>query len=414
VPVRQLLVSLSLFLLIALPACRAAPGVSVGATPSPLIVIPANTQTVPAAKETNVIQEPFRTSTTSENAGNVANPTLSAPPLSTPTEKPEIPTSTLITSENASDLAEITRHDFSPWDQILAIRWSPDGQSLAVAAGDAIYILDAFTLTEKARLEPGVATPGLDFSPDGMLLAAGGRDGMLHIWDMDTGQEIQDFEAHQKSISSLAFSPDGNTLASAGYDAVARLWDIESLDNLSEMIGGTFAIPAIAFTPDGANLGIVNGNVIRLRDVATSRFVISIIGERPYYSIAISPDGKFLASGDVNNAVSIWDLTAPPGPGGEIRSSLLTLSGHSGRQNSPQALVWQVTYSPDGSLLASAGGDATLRLWSVGDGEMLAVLTGHSKAVTSVAFSPDGRWLATGGLDGKIILWGVGAAQPAD
>lgn len=289
----------------------------------------------------------------------------------------------------------------------MRIVWSPDGETMAIAAGDAIYILDVPSLEIVRRLSPSAAAPGLSFSPDGSRLAAGDRNGVLHVWDTASGQRLQELQAHQKTISGIAYSPDGTSLASGGYDAVARLWDADSYEELKEMVGGTFAIPAIAYTPDGSSLAIVNGNVIRLRDVETSRFVRTIVGETSFYSIAFSPDGGFLASGDVDNTVRIWDLNEAPSPGGETRASLHTLRGHSGQVNRPEALIWQVVYSPDGSILVSAGGDATLRLWDGATGQTLAALSGHGKAVTSASFSPDGRWLVTGGLDGKLILWGV-------
>lgn len=237
---------------------------------------------------------------------------------------------------------------------------------------------------------------------------------MLYIWRVGSELTAHEFQAHQKSLSSLSYSPNGALLATAGYDAVARLWDASDLQNLGEMIGGSYAIPAIAFTPDSANLAIVNSNVIRLREVATRHIVKSFVADEPIYNIAISPDGQYLASGDVNNGVRIWDMAAPPGPGGEIRVRLLDLSGHAGRANQPEALVWQVSYAPDGALLASAGGDATLRLWKVEDGELLATLSGHTEAVTSVAFSPDARWLVSGGLDGRLILWAISVPQTGD
>jgi WD40 repeat protein len=318
----------------------------------------------------------------------------------------------VISAVNAPALAPAAKRNFSPWDQVLALAWSPDGDALAASAGENLYLLAIPELDPRLSIALDVCAPALDFSPDGFLLASGDRSGSLRTWSIASGELQSQIQAHQKPVSSVSYNPDGSILASAGYDAVARLWDSSSGAELSEMIGGTFAIPAIAFTPDGASIAIVNGGIIRLRDTASTRFVRTIAGEAPFFSIAFSPDGRLLASGDVANTIQLWDMSTQTSPAIEIRQSLLTLTGHAGRSGRPEALVWQVAFSPDGSLLASAGGDKTVRVWEVKSGRLLATLEGHSEAVTSVAFSPDGRRLASGGLDGAVILWSAAAPMP--
>ncbi len=342
---RKLAITLGLMVLLACGACRGAkPNTVVG---TPLTATPPAVETVPASPASSGSASP------SPQALERATPSLA--PTESIAASPEPLAGTpaaVISAENATSLGIRNEHMFGVWEHVLAIAWSPDGESLAVAAGDKVYILDAATLTTRQVLQPGVATPGLAFSPEGLQLAAGDRYGVLYIWDANDGQLLLDLQAHQKSISSLAYSPDGRTLATAGYDAMARLWDASSATSLGEMIGGTFAIPAIAFTPDGSSLAIVNGNVIRLRDVETTRFERTLVGVSSFYTIAIDPSGQYLASGDVDNTVQIWDLNAEAGPGGEIRTSLYTLSGHTGRSNRPEALVWQVAYNPDRRLPA--------------------------------------------------------------
>lgn len=336
--------------------------------------------------------------------------TPSAPATLTPTKTAFLPDITLtpskvpgqsrpISPSNAAKLSLIQQHVFSPWDLVHAITWSPDGKLLAVAAGESVHIFDPNSLQEIYKLYPGVWTPGIAFSPNSDLIATGGRDGYINLWDTQTGEKRFSIEAHRKGVNSLTFSPQDQLLASGGNDAVARLWEIEAGNNVGQMIGGTYAVPAIAFTPDGNSLAIVNGQVIRLRDVESSRFVMTINGEDSFNTIDISPDGNSLAAGDSVNVVTLWDISGS----GLTQTPIIKLEP----PNQPQKLVWEVKFNPDGQILASAHNNGAVFLWEVSSGNMLASLVGTSKATTSLAFSPDGKLLATGSLDGTLFIWAV-------
>jgi WD40 repeat protein/transcriptional regulator with XRE-family HTH domain len=109
-------------------------------------------------------------------------------------------------------------------------------------------------------------------------------------------------------------------------------------------------------------------------------------------SLAFSPDGLLLATGDVSGAIRIWRV--------RDGQQILDVKEHRG-------WVWSVCFSPDGSLFASGSADGSVRLWQTSSGQCLRVLRGHSDWVWSVKFSPDGKWLASGSADGSIRLWQV-------
>ena len=108
------------------------------------------------------------------------------------------------------------------------------------------------------------------------------------------------------------------------------------------------------------------------------------------YSVAFSRNGTVLASASWDGTIKLWDMKS----GRELR----TLAGHSWG-------VYRAVFSPDGKQLASASRDATVKIWDTATGSNTRTLVAESFAVKSVAWSPDGRLLASGGNDGVVKLW---------
>ena len=140
-----------------------------------------------------------------------------------------------------------------------------------------------------------------------------------------------------------------------------------------------------------ADLRRVNLHQVNFQD---SDFVKSVFAETlsNVLSVAISPCGKFLATGDANSEIRLWQVADG--------KQLLTLKGHT-------SWVLSVAWSPDGHTLASGSLDQTIRLWDVREGKCLESLQGHTHGVCSVAFSPEGDTLASGSNDYTIRLWDV-------
>ncbi len=307
--------------------------------------------------------------------------------------------------DNASLLGQIDIIQYDPWALVLALTWSPDGSWLAVAAGNSIFLYDGANLELVQSLVVGAWTSGLAFSPDSRSLAAGSRDGELRIWRMsgagrsfDAQPAIQ-WNGHKKGANQIAFSPDGGYLASGGNDAIARLWNPANGSQVQQMIGGTFAVPALAFQPNGKFVAVVNGSLARLREIETGRIGTTIRADAPLLSLDFSPDGQWIATGNLNNQLEIWEAAT-----GE---RIWMLASSEPAESSVPAFIKQVVYSPDGSLLGSASSDGSIRVWEPPGDKPLIDLSGHSRAASCLAFNPDQTRLASGGLDAVVRIWGI-------
>lgn len=308
------------------------------------------------------------------------------------------------------------------------------------------------------------------FSRYGRILASSGKDERVWLWDMtdsahpkSRGWFFTDTDTdHINIVNAIALSPNGRTLATASN--TVQLWDIadpsrpKSLGPPITDHGGT--VSTVTFSRDGRILASGGDDrTVRLWNVSDParprrlgrplRHPDSVIRPgRPLmtpdsiYSVAISPDGRTLASADVGGAIWLWNIATPAHPkrrarpliydGGSVLSVAFSSDGQSlaGAGLGGTILLWHmtdpahpepfdlpltghagdvfaVTFSPDGHTLASASSDRTVRLWNISSPEpetVIQSLTGHTDAVNAVAFSPDGDILVSAG-DKSVRSW---------
>jgi photosystem II stability/assembly factor-like uncharacterized protein len=236
----------------------------------------------------------------------------------------------------------------------------------------------------------------LGFTPTWDAMITAHEDGWLLHWDLTELGEPWAVHHHHDWVYEIAFDPQGSPMASASKDGTLWYWWLYGGFFLD--VGGpagevtSVAIseaPLVALGGDDDNVWVVDAESY---DPETGEFgqATPLRGHTNWvWDVEYSPDGKILASASADHTVRLWDV--------EGLSPLSTLSGHAGT-------VWRLTFSPDGRTLASASWDSTVKLWDVASGRELRTLT-HPAPVYSVAYSPDGSLLATGDDQGAIRLW---------
>jgi eukaryotic-like serine/threonine-protein kinase len=276
----------------------------------------------------------------------------------------------------------------------LPVAFTPDGQSLIIRSGPA-QIWDLANGKPKGPvLLVSEESMSVALSPDGKTIAIGHQSGELRLWDAVTGLAVGALMRHEERVRDVVFSPDGEVMLSGSNDNTARLWDVASGKQIGFPIQHQGPVVAVAFSPDGKNfLTTSSDGTVRVWDSSLHQPVALLIRQDwSIETVAFTPNGKSLVTGGRGGA-QLWDATDGRPIGAPIRHQLVWGGCHT------------MALSPDGKKIATAGIDKAARVWSLPSGLPIGAPLLHPEPVESVAFSPDCRTLITGCHDRTVRLW---------
>jgi WD40 repeat protein len=283
---------------------------------------------------------------------------------------------------------------------ITDLEWSPKGNILASASRDlTVRLWDVDNRKSIKVLQNSYPLTQLAFSQDGRLLATSGNP--AQIWDLVSMQRIP-LKGSSGLVYRVSFNPVKRIFATTGKAPYVCLWDADTGEQVAEFEADNgYNIYKSIISPNGQTLAATDKfGTVWLWDIETKQelAVLEIEAHSPYRGviIAFSPDGQTLAVAE-GNEVWLWDI--------ETAKKIAFYKGHNARVNG-------IAFNADGSLLATASNDGTVRLWNTQNAHEITVYKVHGQKVKDVIFNPNSHSLITVTFNGTVGVWNCEVCRP--
>jgi len=303
----------------------------------------------------------------------------------------------ILTMTNGPNNPSLRSFDVLTGEQIFSIpvsgwylRYFPDGQTFFASgnryrSADGALLQRDFTHGDVYTISPDWKTYLKGWSPTASLESFG------------SGQSIN-LVGHSDEVESAAFSNNSGFVVTGSTDNTARVWDIVSGEQLMILSGHSSPINQIAISADDSRILTAAGDEVRLWNIGGDSYQTIITTQAETQSMALSPDGRVAATGDVEGNASLWELSS-----GKLLTTLLQTN----------SAIRSIPFSPDGKLVAIPGG-GDIYLYNPVSGELVRRITNPNADENNIfylAFSANGSMILADYKSGTARLWDVNSGQ---